>query len=526
MKKLIFLIIALLALLSFASCEEYKPAIDPPDTPDENGGEGGNEEENDPSDDFTVTLMRDGKTYRPDEDENIEVYWSDGFSIHSAAVDSKGTARIDGLDGDYRVTLSSVPEDYAYDPNVYTATNDNRNIIVDLYKLDRITGKGTGLYDCFNFSKTGVYSATIKSPEDAVYFEFSPRGSGTYTVESWVDTVADDVNPKIVKYLGSGQFKYGPTDIDDGGPTGSYTRNFVHKIEIADEMISTSGGGQQVFTFALKAESKTASYPITVSFAVKLNGGFELDHAAKYDVVPKADLSHFDFDAFNALAGTKKATPEKLIPGTASAYIFDEDDFRLWKIEEGGDGVYHVYDEEKYAETGGYGPVLFAYITTKCRFVDLPFTQIEYVGNKALTVNGVSNYKHFIEGYSALSTLDQTDLGSFNGGSYYCVKGCPCHPGKGPGDTGFACPPGCDTCLPDCRPCLEELIGHPGYAGYSNADGVAPVTEELKVFLQLFSESQRYFADGEGWVENNGFMNIDALEDSQWLFACGYYVEG
>ena len=62
-----------------------------------------------------------------------------------------------------------------------------------------------------------------------------------------------------------------------------------------------------------------------------------------------------------------------------------------------------------------------------------------------------------------------------------------------------------------------------GYADYVNADGVAPVTPELKEFLQSFSITRGYFADGEGWAETNPNVSVDAYEDSQWLFACGYY---
>ena len=63
-------------------------------------------------------------------------------------------------------------------------------------------------------------------------------------------------------------------------------------------------------------------------------------------------------------------------------------------------------------------------------------------------------------------------------------------------------------------------MGTAGYAAWCNGDGVAPVTGELAEFLQKFSVSQRYFADGDGWAERRG---IHAYEDSQWLFACGYY---
>ena len=60
------------------------------------------------------------------------------------------------------------------------------------------------------------------------------------------------------------------------------------------------------------------------------------------------------------------------------------------------------------------------------------------------------------------------------------------------------------------------------YAAACNSDGVCYVTKELMEFLQKFSISQRLFFDGNGFVETTG---VFALEDDQWLFACGYYVE-
>ena len=55
-----------------------------------------------------------------------------------------------------------------------------------------------------------------------------------------------------------------------------------------------------------------------------------------------------------------------------------------------------------------------------------------------------------------------------------------------------------------------------------NSDGVCYVTMELKEFLQKFSVSQRLFMDGNGFVESSG---VYAIEEDQWLFACGYYLE-
>ncbi len=55
----------------------------------------------------------------------------------------------------------------------------------------------------------------------------------------------------------------------------------------------------------------------------------------------------------------------------------------------------------------------------------------------------------------------------------------------------------------------------------TNADGCIPVTAALQEYLYNFSVSNQYFWDGNGWAETNGGQQSD--EESQWLFACGYY---
>ena len=225
--------------------------------------------------------------------------------------------------------------------------------------------------------------------------------------------------------------------------------------------------------------------------------------------MPSQDWSAFDFDAFNQLAGGEIVGAETLYPGTDNSYMFDEDNYKVWEISEGGDGVYHVFDEEKYPETNGYGPVLVVYITEPCRYLDRSFTKVEEAGNSALMVNGIYNYRLFIKGFATMAKE-----------GYYCSTECPCY--KLP-DSLHACLPGCEDCLDECTPATAEEMAVGGYASLVNGDGVAPVTREIREFLQGFAITQRYFADGEGWVESNSVNPIDAYEDSQWLFACGYY---
>ena len=293
-KRIISLLLIFSLLFSLSACEGVYQG------PTGGGGGGSKpdggytppEMNDDPTDDFTVTVIADGAPYTPRTE--MYVYWNDGFSIHTARLDKDGIARIDGLDGDYRVTLSDVPNEYTYDPNTNLATNDDRNIVIELYKLNVLSGGGTGIYDCYSFSKTGVYCAVIDSPDDAIYFQYAPDRSGTYTIESWIDTTADNINPYIDVYGGSSQYKYYIKTTDDGGAVGSYTINFVHNVRIADENISA--GGQSVYTFAIKAESKNNKYPITVTFAVKRDGNFESASGVsggKDLVIPEFDFSDY-----------------------------------------------------------------------------------------------------------------------------------------------------------------------------------------------------------------------------------------
>lgn len=167
-------------------------------------------------------------------------------------------------------------------------------------------------------------------------------------------------------------------------------------------------------------------------------------------------------------------------------------------------GVYHVYNEEKYASDPygwgvGYGPVLYGKITANIRFIGdggEALTAIEYHGNKALTVsNGTENYKLFIEGYAGMKRMADQPIDSS----------------------------GQLTGLPSTFP--AEYVNVYGYADFVNNDGVVPVTPELKEFFQKYSVHHRLFNDGNGYAEVYANPQVDALEEDQWLFACCYYQD-
>ena len=528
MKKIRLLTAMLLLcvmLFSLFSCEEYYYAskvTDPAGKETDEFGQGGSTQpvlNDDPTDDFTVTVMVNGEAYSPRMD--MDVYWKDGTSVHTAPLNENGVARIDGLDGDYRVSLSAVPNEFSYDPNSTVATNDNRNVILDLYPLEMKAGGGTGEYDCYSISDTGVYSTTITSPDEKIFFEYAPSEEGVYTIESWVDTMADTVNPYIDVYIGSSAYKQYSRTINDGGAVGSYTMNFVHTIEILSEQISA--GGQQVYTFAVKAESKYNQYPLTLTFAIKLNDEIKPKpirpaSGTYVTAIPKLDFSTYNVSKHEYSDDYTMTYPEYRFAAGSNVYVFNENTVKLWKKKDGGDDFYHMYDEEKYADNNGYGPILYANITSAMRFIGASFDRIEYGSGSMntgagshLSVNGY-NYKHFIEGYTQLMSINN-----------YCKGTCTEHTPS----NGVVCTEECTLCTDSCNKCPKELIGNEGYQSIVNSDGAVAVTEELKEFLYNFATSPKtlYFRDGIGYIDGSEWNGkwYQAPTGSEWLFTCFYY---
>ena len=535
-KRILSLILALVFMLSLASCGIFKPPVNTDTNSDTSGGDTNTDTPGTgdielSEDAFTVSLRYHGAPYIPTE--QITVFWTGEKNIASAKINSKGIAGVEGLDGDYRVTLSNLPARLAYNPNIYTATNDQRNIVIDIYDIQKTTGKGSGIYQCIEITKTAVYEVELTSPEHIVYYEFRPTIPGNYTIESWMDTTAEKYNPYCETYTGTFAAKWFDKTVDGGGSEGIYTKNFLNGINLSQDMIGN------VLTYGVRVDAKNQdNYPVKVVFAIQLDGGFEDSGAfAEYDMYVKQETQETYLAGKIEYDKTKYELvgPEKPLEGRADAYIFDETMYKLWKKEDGGDNFYHLYNEEEYPETGGYGPILYAYISSAPRFVDRAFTFIEQE-SKPLSIkfpDGTRiNYKHCIEGYTALATRNEAQ---YNGGSYYCDEYCPCHLGQ---DYGLACTSDCpdEFCRNNCRHIKADNVGFEGIQSYANSDGLVAVTQEIKDFLYQFSVNQRYFADGEGWVETSGFTmrdengvlhqcTIDSNDASQWLYACAYYKE-
>lgn len=466
--KILTSLIAVLLLIGLASCDVATPTGKypgeqtttglPPTTPPAEGEAS------------TVLLRYNGNPYVPTGE--VRVQWTDGYSLYNAAVGADGVAHMTGLDGDYRVTVSGLPEGIAYNPNGHVTTNRTRDIVIDLYDVIATKGSGKNLYaNIIELSQMGVYRTDeIKSGTAKIYYQFVPRQAGTYSIETWMDVTENDVNPKLDVYNGSIAFKVFAYTQDGGGAEGTYTKNAHFTVQVDKEQIGS------VFAFGVKATSKSNTYPTRVTFALQYNGGFSLERTQYKMILPTETNRAYDRTVTEANGYTFKY-PEIPMGGYN---MFDGTRFKL----NPADGFYHLYD----AETDTYGPVLYADIANPCRFIDRAFTNIEQ-DNKALTVSATECYKLFIEGWSALEQIGYDDSWQ-------------------QGLTGAE---------------LMKFQNATHYGAYSNGDGRAPVTEELKTFLQKFSTSQLLFMDGDGWVETNPDVSVDSFEEDQWLFACGWY---
>ncbi len=499
-RKIIALLLLLSLVFSAVSCGERVPATNPGGNGSGEPSGGGNDDPSNGGDDengedggeetaavYTATVMLDGKPYTPPSQSNpdkaMKVRWTDGQSTYTEPVGSDGKASASGLDGDYSVTLLNIPSGYTYNPNIYKATSDKSDVQIDLIKITKALGDGTELYRCIKIKKTGSYRAEIIKAGQVVYYEFTPTKAGIYHVESMVDISANMYNPVLKVYTGTSAAKFEQDEIDGGGASSTYTKNFLYKLNIDEVYLGNT------FTFAVRVEGKDTVYPTYVDFTVSYKGTYEEDFAESTLILPEFDFydterfptGYVDYLNSNmAEFGDEWVDAAERVDGKK---VFNEEGFRL----NPDDGFYHVYDEVKYALTGGWGPILYADISIPHIFsIDgAGLNSIEYAGNKALTVSeGTENYKLFIEGF-----LGVTDLEA--GHNFFCDANCPCRKDNANGG-GCLESSNCQNCLSSCRPVPDKAYNMKGYADYA-VNGRVPVTEELKIFLQKFSESQRYF---------------------------------
>ena len=143
--------------------------------------DGGSDENDDPQvKKFKVYLEYNGSSFVNESETPITVVWSDGLSYEEAEANERGIATIEGLDGNYFVTLKNIPDGYTYNPNPYNmetdtygyeVSNDNSETTIELYKIGTTKGAGSTEYNRTVMTRTGVYRATLTGNEHKILSE-------------------------------------------------------------------------------------------------------------------------------------------------------------------------------------------------------------------------------------------------------------------------------------------------------------------------------------------------------------------
>lgn len=444
--------------------------------------------------DYTVSVFYKNRLFNPG-DKVITVVWRNDYDQpKKVPLGVDGKANAGNLeDGDYSVYLEGLTGNYTYNPNSkdYKATPKSRNVSIQLIDVTQpASGAGDGLWSSAKLNREGTYRATIKKGADGEpqeYFcDYTPSKAGWYVIESWVNIYANEVNPVYGKYIGSAFFKMFDKWIDDGGASGSYTKNFKFDYKVDASNVGSS------FPFSIKAEHYLGEYPVYVDFQIKYyqnysDGSSNLKEMHASQTPPKAQ---------------DKKPDETLYWASIENNLFDEDNFKLNPAT----NLYHRYDEVKYADDpygygAGYGPLLLCAIkrTVPC------YSYKESEGDSPHAL-------YFMDDVGGQMHVNKLKI------SQVWV-------------------PELDK---DGNPVLDEYGEEKGeytsldyksfikndYGNTCNSDGFCYVTKELKEFLGLYATQESLWTDGAFdslYTKTPEDNNYKAKKDSFWLFACAFY---
>ncbi|MGN1104289.1 MAG: hypothetical protein ACI4QI_05370 [Candidatus Coproplasma sp.] len=508
--------------LIFAGCGEYKPPenngdnpvdpVDPvdPDNPDDPVDENAN--------DFTVQLMvksnsssvwekftneyyeaSDGKEVHEQgwiKWETIRVQWTnvETGARHYANLNKDGKAVCAGLDGDYKVTLTSLPTGFTYEPNINYTDNISKHIEVDIYQLQKESSTRT-IYSLSDHSikytlhllkNTGAYRTVLYSRDDKVMFAFQSKKQGTFSLTTLVDVTENKINPKLTKYNGnlSGNYVTNPSEYkDDGGSENTYTKNIYWEYNISADEI---GGNAFFFELSSTSIDGNDSYPITVDFLLQRDGDFTRTEYVTTPVKVTEDFTKtpaqpegtFTWAARNSVTDGLVLSSKKVILNTETGRLADY--LKMGATVEMGtqatlnDGYYYFFTYNEATNTYTLTDRLYAVI-------------------------GKEN-----------EILDISDSSSWN---FRYLQDCD-EPTKFNNYLEFA-----------------DI-----YKEHCNEDGAYPVNAELAKFLQDFCITKQVFNDGNGLAETVSLTYTDANgvtvtsgysadEKGMWLFSCGYYKQ-
>ena len=467
-KKLFCLVLMLVIALSTFACGEYKgienkPPVTPPSSTPSVGG-------NDGDNYFSVKLEIEEYDSETKKWNKVQFLETDGVEAIWTDGTSIHTATFNE-DGVAKVkgldgdynVTLNGLDGYMYDPNIYSANSDKPDITIEVFEHNTTKGKGNDKYNEIQLNRVGAYTVEIPSKTKTVWFSFSPTRQGTYIIETIADINLNVVNPKFMVIEGNNSQYKENGALVDDGGSSSY---YTRNPMFVYNVDRTNIGGEK--TFGISATHRDDVYPITINFLIRRVGSYEYPYTERTPIY--ADMEDLTArgkidNAYLLDGGTTLGTLTypEVQIDDSPYYRFDG---KMWKLHP-EQGIYRRY----YSDTDTWGEILYAHIIRRHRFFafqdgqEIHFQNVQSVGNAALTVSdGTEDHTAFIDQYASM---------------------------------------------------------------IDNNYGVYPVTEEMQVFLQKFSVSQRYYMDGNGWAETTAEgelgHRIYSTEQDQWLFACCYF---
>ncbi len=282
MKKIITLVCILLSAITFSlvGCTTRGPVNG------FNPGGSGNTSYGQYGTPFKVQLRTADNSPMPSLD-GISVIWTakEGVEEYQAKLNSKGEASVYGPDGEYKVTLSGLPDGYTYDPNAYVADSARkRNLNVDLYPIREPAGGDGGLPDQqYKINSTGAYRFVFENAADHYYFSFGAAFSGKMSFESLLDITENKVSPLF--YDANTTFFYKEEVhklITGGGESNTYTKNFYYEYDLSNSQSKLFKIGVEVL--------EEEVFPVTIDVLIQKAGEFSQPGIALEEVPAPKNL--------------------------------------------------------------------------------------------------------------------------------------------------------------------------------------------------------------------------------------------
>lgn len=546
MKKLLYLFPILILILSIASCGDV---IDYPTSskPSESSNSSSSDLTNIVQ--FKVKVLYKLNPYPGNENTNVVLQGKNG--IFKSQLLEDGTATIEAPDGEYYVYIDgTIP--YAYDPNATIVNSSNPEVTLNLYAKGKTTGgTGANLYGkaykidnltSIDTSSVFFYTCIVKNASEMVYYEFTPRVAGVYKFESTVNMFDNNVNPiAYTYYSGSTNTAFGETKVDIGGKTyeNGYTKNFAFTTSFTERQLGN------VQKFAIRAEVKDSSlFPVSIPFKITYLGDAEQSYVYR-EIVYASDLyykrnsdgSYQTDENGNYITDYVKYTTDDELrfseeydtnhntsffnKSILGDNFFQSGNYYYKRRYSLVDGVYTLDPNGEYILNNNLAKpanttVQYLYNSpemaadghtvldsTKCYLNEndgIWYIRLNDGSSKPLVADLMNNFHYFQEedGARVQGIIHLED----EGGTSYSAVATNRYTSDGL------------RIIENWKRFLEAE-----YVDACNNNGYCYVTEELRNFLQVLSNNNQYFFDGNGWCEQDGTY---ADEASQWLFICGY----